>query len=93
MDRAENVVNFRFVQVHLGAGASLTVDQLDGAVTINQPKDTFYLYANIPISATTLVVNIWAIIIIRRKEKTGIHSLIVYDCIANIISFSHGFFR
>ena len=92
MDRAKNVVNFRFVQVHLGAGATFTVDEAD-AVKINQPKDTFYLYANIPISATTLVVNIWAIIIIRRKEKTGIHSLIVYDCIANIISFSHGFFR
>ena len=60
---------------------------------INQPKDIIYLYANIPLAVVTLLVNIWAIVIIRRKEKTGIHNLIVCDCIANIISFSHGAFR
>ena len=83
--------NFVFVKVYLG-GSQFTLNVTKTA-DINQPKDTIYLFANIPFSVVTLAVNIWAIVIIRRKEKTGIHHLIVCDCVANIISFSHGVFR
>ena len=41
----------------------------------------------------TLVVNIWAIVVIRKKEKIGIHNLIICDCVANIASIAHGTFK
>ena len=85
--------NFHFVQVFLG-GSQFTLNYTEPETKeINQPKNIFYFYANIPCSVVALVVNIWAIVIIRRKEKTGIHHLIVCDCVANIVSFSHGAFR
>ena len=79
------------LKVYLGGSQFI----LNGTETkeINQPKDTFYLFANLPVSVIALVVNTWAIVIIRKKEKNGIHHLIVCDCVANIISFSHGAWR
>ena len=53
-----------------------------------------YLFANISVAVFTLVVNTWAGLIILRKERTRIHMLIVYDCVANILSSLHtGFFQ
>ena len=57
-------------------------------------KEYGYLFANISVAVFTLVVNTWAGLIILRKERTRIHMLIVYDCVANILSSLHtGFFQ
>ena len=86
-----NLSNFHFVQVYLG-GSQFTLNYTE-TEQINQPKNIFYFYANIPCSVVALVVNIWAIIIIRKKEKTGIHNLIICDCIANVLSMTYGTFK
>ena len=74
-------------------GDTLFVLNVTETRTVNQPKDIAYLMANIPIFVAALLVNISTISIIRRKEKTGIHKLIIFDCIANVISMAHGIFR
>ena len=78
-------------QVVLG-GTQLILNETE-TKDVNQPKDTFYLMANVPICLVTLVVNIWAVVIIRKKEKTGIHKLIICDCIVNVMSMADGTFR
>ena len=45
-----------------------------------------YLVANLIVLILTLVVNLWTGVIILRKERTRIHMLIVFDCVANILS-------
>ena len=74
-------------------GDTLFVLNVTETRTVNQPKDIAYLMANIPIFVAALLVNISTISIIRRKEKTRIHKLIIFDCIANVISLAHGIFR
>ena len=33
----------------------------------------------------TIVVNSWAVVVIRKAEKTGLNRLLICDCISNII--------
>ena len=70
---------------------SLMLQYLCFAVTIqvNVAKARGYLFANIPISLVTFAINLWAAISILRKERTGIHCLIVCDCVLNVVSSLH----
>ena len=56
------------------------------ATVVNEPRDEIYLWASLIIFAVTLVVNIAAVIVIGRKEKTGINRLIVLDSFANMLT-------
>ena len=56
------------------------------ATVVNEPRDEVYLWASLIVFAVTLVVNIAAVIVIGRKEKTGINRLIVLDSFANILT-------
>ena len=56
---------------------------------VNVAKGQTYILANILITLVTLLVNLWAAIVILRKEKTRIHTLIVYDCAVNVVSSVH----
>ena len=53
---------------------------------VNVAKARGYLFANIPISLITFAINMWAGITILGKERTGIHCLIVFDCVINVVS-------
>ena len=50
---------------------------------INVPNSLGHLYLYLPLLALTLTLNIWGVVVISGKEKTGINSLIVVDCFAN----------
>ena len=45
-----------------------------------------YVLANIPMLAATIVVNLWVVKVIERKEKSKLNRLIVWDCRANIVT-------
>ena len=55
-------------------------------MVVNQPRDEVYLWSSLLISALTLVVNMAAVAVIGRKEKTGVNHLIVLDCFANVLT-------
>ena len=70
----------------------------DFFISISSPEVSWQLWVKHEIIVdhyplVTLVVNIWAIMIIRKKEKTGIHNLIICDCIANVLSMTYGTFK
>ena len=44
-----------------------------------------YLFANIPLTVVTLVINLWAGASILRKDRNGVHILIVLDCLVNVV--------
>ena len=53
---------------------------------MNVAKPRVYLFANIPITLATFAINLWAGLSILKKERTGIHCLIVSDCVLNVVS-------
>ena len=53
---------------------------------INEAKDGSYLNASVQICIATTIVNVAAVVAIRRKDKTGVNGLIVTDCFANILT-------
>ena len=65
--------------------SQLAIEPISIAV-VNEPRDEVYLWASLFIFAVTLVVNTAAVIVIRRKEKTGINRLIVLDSFANVLT-------
>ena len=52
-------------------------------------KPMVYLFTNISITLVTFAINLWAGICILRKERTGIHWIIIYDCVLNVASSLH----
>ena len=56
------------------------------AMVVNEPRNEVYLWASLFIFIVTLVVNTAAVIVIGRKEKTGINRLIVLDSFANLLT-------
>ena len=56
---------------------------------VNVVKGQVYILANICITLVTLFVNLWAAAVIQRKERTRIHTIIVYDCAVNVLSSLH----
>ena len=63
----------------------LTLEPISTLV-VNEPRDKVYLWASLSVCAVTLVVNTAAVIVIGRKEKTGINQLIVLDSFANMLT-------
>ena len=55
-------------------------------MVVNQARDEVYFWASLPICAVTLVVNMAAMVVIGRKEKTGVNRLIVLDSFANVLT-------
>ena len=55
-------------------------------MVVNEPRDELYLWASLSVCAVTLVVNTAAVIVIGRKENTGINRLIVLDSFANMLT-------
>ena len=53
---------------------------------INEVRDEVYVWASLFVFIVTLVVNTAAVIVIGRKEKTGINRLIVLDSFANMLT-------
>ena len=56
------------------------------ATVVNEPRDEIYLWASLIVFAIALVVNTAAVIVIGRKEKTGINHLIILDSFANMLT-------
>ena len=40
---------------------------------------------NLSLCLITTVINIWAISVIRNKDKSGLNRLLIADCVANIL--------
>ena len=53
---------------------------------VNQPRDESYLWGSVFVCVVTLVVNIAAVVVIGKKEKTGVNHLIILDSFANILT-------
>ena len=53
---------------------------------VNQPRDESYLWGSFFVCVVSLVVNIAAVVVIGKKEKTGVNHLIILDSFANILT-------
>ena len=53
---------------------------------VNRVRDEIYLWASLLICSVTLVINTAAVVVIGRKEKTGVNRLIVLDSFANMLT-------
>ena len=65
--------------------SQLAIEPISIAV-VNGTRDEVFLWASLFILALTLVVNTASVIVIGRKEKTGINRLIVLDSFANVLT-------
>ena len=54
------------------------------------PKDLTNLYLDLKLLALTIPLNIWAVVAVSNKEKTGINCLIISDCITSIVDLALG---
>ena len=59
---------------------------LDKTVEVNQPRDNVYIFTCLPILFLALIVNSLAVVVIWRKEQTGLNSLIICDCLVNMVT-------
>ena len=55
---------------------------------VNEPRDNFIFLARFPILVLAVTVNIWAGLVIGKKDDTGINKIIVCDCVVNALSMS-----
>ena len=55
------------------------------SLQVNVVYSMNYLFANIPLTVVTLVINLWAGVSILRKDRNGVHILIVLDCLVNVV--------
>ena len=53
---------------------------------VNRVRDEIYLWTSLLICSVTLVINTAAVVVIGRKEKTGVNLLIVLDSFANMLT-------
>ena len=53
---------------------------------VNSGRDEDYLWASLAIFVVTMAVNAAAVVVIGKKEKTGVNQLIVFDCFANVLT-------
>ena len=53
---------------------------------VNQPRDESYLWGSFFVCVVSLVVNIAAVVVIGKKERTGVNHLIILDSFANILT-------
>ena len=65
--------------------ASLSLQPMKSQV-VNSGRDEDYLWASLAIFVLTMAVNAAAVVVIGRKEKTGVNQLVVFDCFANVLT-------
>ena len=65
--------------------ASLSLQPMKSQV-VNSGRDGDYLWASLAIFVLTMAVNAAAVVVIGKKEKTGVNQLIVFDCFANVLT-------
>ena len=53
---------------------------------VNSGRDEDYLWASLAIFVLTMAVNAAAVVVIGKKEKTGVNQLVVFDCFANVLT-------
>ena len=70
------------------AGTTLALLPTDTS-PVNAPWPSDYIVENCILLAVTVVANSWAVLAIRKKEKTVINSLLVLDCGANVVSMAY----
>ena len=61
---------------------------IDDTKVMNEPRDIFFFFASIPLLVIAVTVNLWAGWAIARKERTGIHNIIVCDCVVNVLTMA-----
>ena len=59
---------------------------LERTEEINQPREDIYIFTCFPLLLLTMIVNCLAVVVIMRKERTSLNSLIIYDCLANMVT-------
>ena len=57
----------------------------NGTEVVNEPRSPAYAWANAPLLAITVFINLWAAVVIRGKERNSLHAVIVCDCFINIL--------
>ena len=77
----------------LGGFTSDLVIKFDSSHPINVPNPLTYVYLNLPLLALTLTLNLWAVVVISGKEKTGINFLLIINCFASIFFMALGTLR
>ena len=65
--------------------ASLSLQPMKTQV-VNSGRDEDYLWASLAIFVLTMAVNAAAVVVIGKKEKTGVNQLVVFDCFANVLT-------
>ena len=65
--------------------ASLSLQPLKTQI-VNSGRDEDYLWASLAIFVLTMAVNAAAVVVIGKKEKTGVNQLVVFDCFANVLT-------
>ena len=62
------------------------VDRGERTEEINQPREEIYIFTCFPLLLVTMIVNCLAVVVITRKERTSLNSLIIYDCLVNMVT-------
>ena len=78
------------INISLGGFTDDMVIKFDSSHLINMPKDLTNLYLDLALLALTIPLNIWAVVVVSGKEKTGINCLIISDCVASIAYLTLG---
>ena len=73
--------------MRLGGGHQIWLNFSQSAI-VNQSLSEFYLWPNLCILAVSIVVNLLAVLVIGKEDKTRINGLIVWDCFANIFTMA-----
>jgi hypothetical protein len=71
--------------IEIGGNLAFRLEMEDTEL-VNQPEEEVVFWAKMALLATTLVINIAAAVVIRRKEDNPINRLIIWDCIINILT-------
>ena len=65
--------------------ATLSLQPMKSQI-VNSGRDEDYLWASLAIFVLTMAVNAAAVVVIGKKEKTGVNQLVVFDCFANVLT-------
>ena len=65
--------------------ASVSLQPLKTQI-VNSGRDEDYLWASLAIFVLTMAVNAATVVVIGRKERSGVNQLVVFDCFANVLT-------
>ena len=70
----------------MAATYNLTLDlMMEETAEVNSQEFLASPSLNLSLCLITAVINIWAISVIRNKDKSGLNRLLIADCVANIL--------